>query len=61
MSAYERDFEKAKHISFLIKDNKLLEKYNQIWDKVTNTIKKGSDSEPVCNEEYSKTKIKSYE
>ena len=29
-------------MSFLIKDNKLLEKYNGIWDKVDNVIKKKS-------------------
>ena len=40
MTAYVRDSVKDKHMSFLIKVNKLLEKYNQIWDKVTNTIKK---------------------
>ena len=27
-------------MSFFIKDNELLEKYNKIWDKVSNTIKK---------------------
>ena len=48
-------------MSFLIKDNELIEKYNNIWDKVSNAIKKGFDSEPVYNEKYSKTKIKSYE
>ena len=48
-------------MSFLIKDNELLEKYNKIWDKVSNRIKKGFDIEPVYNEKYLKTKIKSYE
>ena len=28
--------------------------------KVINSIKKEFDSEPVCNEKYLKTKIKSY-
>ena len=28
--------------------------------KVSNNIKKEFDSEPVCNEKYIKTKIKSY-
>ena len=32
-------------MSFLIKNEKLLEKYNEIWNKVSNTIKKGFDSE----------------
>ena len=32
---------------FLIKDYELLEKYNGIWEKVKNIIKKEFDSEPV--------------
>ena len=45
---------------FLIKDEKLLEKYNEIWKKVTNIIKKDFDCKAVYNEKYIKTKIKSY-
>ena len=33
MRAYRRDFDKTKCMSFLIKDNELLEKYNEIWKK----------------------------
>ena len=40
-------------MSFLIKNEELLEKYNE--------IKKGFDSEPVYNEKYLRTKIKSDE
>ena len=40
MCAYRRDFDKTKCMSFLIKDKKLLEKYNEIWKKVSNIIKK---------------------
>ena len=39
-------------MSFLIKDDELLEKYNEIWGKVNNRIKKEFDSEPVYNEKY---------
>ena len=60
MSAYRRDFDKTKCMSFLIKDEKLLEKYNEIWKKVSNIIKKKFHSNPVYNEKYIKTKIKSY-
>ena len=38
------------NVSFLIKDSKLLEKYNEIWDRFSNTIEKGFDSEPVYHE-----------
>ena len=43
MSAYRRDF-----------DNKLLEKYNETCDKVSNSIKRGFDSEPVNKEKIFK-------
>ena len=34
-------------MSVLIKDDEILEKYNEIWEKVKNSIKKEFDSEPV--------------
>ena len=49
------------NMSFLIKDGELLGKYNEIWEKVSNSIKKGFDSEPVYKEKYLKTKVKSFE
>ena len=55
MSAY---FDETKYISFLIKDYELFEKYNEIWEKVSNSIKKGYYSEPLYNGKYLKTKIK---
>ena len=60
MSAYRKDFDKAKCMSFLIKNENLLEKYNSIWKKVSNIIKKEFDSKPVYNKKYLKTKTKSY-
>ena len=60
MSAYRRNFDKTKCMIFLIKDNKLLEKYNEIQEKVRNINYKEFDSNPVCNEKYIKTKIKDY-
>ena len=60
MSAYRRDFDETKYMSFLIKDDELLEKYNEIWEKVKNSIKEEFDSKPVYNEKYLKAKIKSY-
>ena len=43
----------------MIKDDELLEKYNEIWERVKNSIKKEFDSEPLYNEKYLKAKIKS--
>ena len=39
----------------------MLQKYNEIWNKVSHTIKKGFDSKLVYNEKYLRTKIKLYE
>ena len=33
MSAYRRDFDGTNNMSFLMKDDELLEKYNEIWRK----------------------------
>ena len=54
MRTYRRDFDETKYTSFLIKDDELLEKYNEIWEKVQNSIKKEFESKPVYNEKYLK-------
>ena len=61
MSAYRKKFDETKNMLFLIKDNKLLEKYTEIYDRVSNNIKKRIDTAPVYNENYWKTKIQSHE
>ena len=50
MNAYIRDFEETKYLPVLIKNEEFLEKYNKIWNKVSKSIKKVFDSEPVCKE-----------
>ena len=55
-----KTFDEIRYMLFLIKEDKLLEKYNGIWVKVSNSIKKGTDNEPVYNEKYLKTKTKSF-
>ena len=37
VGTYRRDFDETKYMSFLIKNDKSLEIYNDIWDKVSNT------------------------
>ena len=44
----------------MIENGNLLEKYITIWDKASADIKKQTDSEPVCNKNFLKTKIKSH-
>ena len=53
MIVYRRDFSKTKFIYLLIKDEKLLEKYNIMKTKF--------GSNPVYNEKYVKTKMKVYD
>ena len=43
MSGYVEISDETKYMSFLIKNNKLLEKYNEICDKVSNIIKRKKD------------------
>ena len=37
-----------------------MKKYNEIWEKVRNSLKNEFDSEPVYNEKYLEAKINSY-
>ena len=60
MSAYRREFDENKLMSFLMKDIELLEKYNEMWDKVKNSIRKEFVSKPVYNEKYLKANRKFY-
>ena len=60
MSAFRKGFDETKYMSFLIKGDELIEKYNEVWEKVRNIIKKEADSEPVYNKIYLKAKVKSY-
>ena len=51
----------TKDVSFWIKDDELLKKNNEIWEKTKNIIKTEFDSEPAYNEKYLKAKVKSYD
>ena len=57
---YRKDFDETDYVCFLIKDDELLEKSNEIWEKVSNAIKKEFDSNPVYNKKSWRTKTKSY-
>ena len=64
MRTYRRDFDETKYVSFLTKYGSflcvLLEKYDEIQEKVRNSVKKEFNSEPVYNKKYVRTKIKPY-
>ena len=61
MSAYGKSFGETKNMSLLAKCDRLFEKFDKIWGKVSNSIKKGFDIEPVYNEKHLKTNIKPYQ
>ena len=35
MYIYRRDFDETKYMSFLIKEEKVFDNYNEIWEKVS--------------------------
>ena len=63
MIGYVKNFDSNKTMSFKISDNKLLKKYNKIWERISNLMNIEFDSEPVYvdNDIYIKTKIKMFE
>ena len=62
MIEYTKYFDSNKAMSFKVIDKKLLKKYTEIWGKISSSIGKEFDSEPVDgdNDIYIKTKIKSH-
>ena len=63
MIGYVKNFDSNKTMSFKISDNKLLKKYNKIWEKISNLMNIEFDSEPVYDDKdrHIKTQIKMYE
>ena len=62
MIGYVKHFDSNKTMSFKVSDNKLLKKYNKIWERVGNLLNIEFDNEPVYGgvDKYIKTKIKIY-
>ena len=62
MIGYVRCFDNNKTMSFKVTDNNILEKYTEIWERVSNLMNIEFDSEPVYgdNDRYIKTKMKLY-
>ena len=59
MSGYIKYFENGgKNMSFVIKDDDVLDKYNEIWDKIKETLSIKFHSMPVYDEQYIKAKVR---
>ena len=58
MTGYIKYFEnREKNMSFLIKDDDVLDKYNEIWDKIKETLSIKFHSMPVYDKQYKKAKV----
>ena len=62
MIGYLKHFDSNKTMSFKVSDNKLLKRYNKIWEKNSNLMNIEFDSEPIYGDgdKYIKAKIKMY-
>ena len=60
MIGYFNCFDSTKTMLFLTDDKKLLKENTKIWEKIRGLIDKKFNSEPVYDDKYIKTKIKSY-
>ena len=61
MNGYVKYFDSnSECINLLVYDKKLLRIYNEIWNKISNLLKKEFDSKPVHDNKHIKTKIKIY-
>ena len=59
MCGYIKYFEKGgKHMSFLIKDDEVWEKYEHIWDVIKNKLGIKFHSEPIYEQKYLKAKVR---
>ena len=50
----------GKPMSFVIKDDDVLDKYNEIWDKIKETLGIKFHSMPVYDEQYMKGKVREF-
>ena len=57
---YIKSFDETEHMFFLIKNDELVTKNNEICDKMRNSNKNGFKNELIYNKKYLKTNPKSY-
>ena len=59
MSGYIKYFESGgKNMSFMVKYDDVLDKYNEMWDKIKNKLNIKPHGTPVNDEKYIKVKVK---
>ena len=47
-------------MSFVTKDDDMLDKYNEIWDKIKGKLNIKFHNMPVCDERYIKAKVREF-
>ena len=61
MTGYIKHFENGKkNMPFVIKDDYVLDKYNEIWNKIKETLSIKFHSMPVYDEKYIKAKVREF-
>ena len=60
MIGYVPYFDDNKTMSFLADGKELLKEYTKVWEKIRGLNRKKFDAEPVYDDKYIKTKIKSH-
>ena len=62
MSGYIKNFENGeKNKSFVVKNDDVLDKYNDIWDKIKEKLNIKFHSMPVYDEKYIKDKVREFD
>ena len=61
MSGYIKYFDDGgKNMSFKIEDEDMYSKYNEIWNKIKKTLNTRFHSQPIYDDKYIKTKVKTF-
>ena len=61
MTGYLNNFKDgARKMSFFTNNNEFLERYNAIWEKISDLVNKKFNSDLIYNNKYINTKIRSY-
>ena len=62
MSGYIKYFEnKGKNMSFMVKNDNVLDEYNEIWDKIKEKLNIKFHSMPVYDKKYMKAKVREFD
>ena len=62
MSEYIKYFENGdRNMSFFVRDDNVLDKYNKIWNVIKNKLNIKFHSKPVYNKKYLKVEVREFD